>query len=801
MTRWVVNELEYFEAPGLSVLVFHDIYPEGKQGGLEIIQHGERIATNGDLRLEPTPGQWAPLPKFVKREVDAKNGVIKARLSFIDKTLDYVVCVWGDGDSLHVRVDLDRPLPTDLSGKMSFNLELFPGAYFGKTYYMGDTFGTFPRQANGPMTPGPTGTLKPVPLAAGSKLCVAPEDPMRRMTIEQVGGGEMRLFDGRNAAQNGWFVLVSPVSPNAVKGAVEWLITPHGMPSWRRDPVISISQVGYHPNQVKRAVIELDPQTEVLGEAALLRVDPDGGLRKVFSASVKKCGRFLRFEYAVFDFTHVCELGMYVVQYESRSTPPFKISRDVFQYGVWQPTLETYFPVQMCHVAVLDRYQVWHGACHLDDALQAPPNRVHFDGYRQGPTTETQYSVDQHIPYLDRGGWHDAGDDDLAAGSQAWTTFVLALAREEFGVDSDQTTVRKDERLVLLHTPDGVPDIVQQVAHGAENLLSGYRAAGHSFSGIISRTLEQYVHVGDWSTMTDNRVYGHSLGLNEATKERSGRKDDRWAFTSRDTALEYLVITALAAASRALRGYEDTLAEECLETAIRAWEYEQTHSPVQQGSAYVPGDRENCEILATVELLVTTGDERFRRRLIELLPKITGDISRAGWSVARILPVMNDAGFTRSLRKAVRRLKSGVEGELLMNPYHVRWRPHIWGIGWDILRFAVEQYYLLKAFPALFDRENILAALNYVFGCHPGSDVSLVSGVGARSLTVAYGINRADWSYIPGGVVSGTNLVRPDFPELKDNFPFLWQQSENVIGGSAAYIFCVLAADRLLNTQ
>lgn len=83
-------------------------------------------------------------------------------------------------------------------------------------------------------------------------------------------------------------------------------------------------------------------------------------------------------------------------------------------------------------------------------------------------------------------------------------------------------------------------------------------------------------------------------------------------------------------------------------------------------------------------------------------------------------------------------------------------------------------------------------------GCHPASDVSLVSGVGARSLTVAYGFNRADWSYIPGAVASGTALIRPEFPELKDNFPFTWQQSENVIGGSTAYIFCVLAADKIL---
>ena len=47
-----LNDLEYFEKPGVSVMVFQDFYPEGHQGGVSVIQHGERIASNGDIRLE-----------------------------------------------------------------------------------------------------------------------------------------------------------------------------------------------------------------------------------------------------------------------------------------------------------------------------------------------------------------------------------------------------------------------------------------------------------------------------------------------------------------------------------------------------------------------------------------------------------------------------------------------------------------------------------------------------------------------------------------------------------------------------
>lgn len=128
-------------------------------------------------------------------------------------------------------------------------------------------------------------------------------------------------------------------------------------------------------------------------------------------------------------------------------------------------------------------------------------------------------------------------------------------------------------------------------------------------------------------------------------------------------------------------------------------------------------------------------------------------------------------------------------------PYGVPYRPSIWGAGWDIQRFGFEYYFLTRAYPDIFPTKTIYNALDFVLGCHPGSNnASFASGVGAKSATVAYGLNRADWSYIPGGVVSGTALIRPDFPELL-TFPFLWQQTEYVLGGgSSHYMFLVLAA-------
>ncbi len=799
MQRWKLNDLEYFEAPALSALVFHDYYPEGKQGGIEIIQHGERVATNGDLRLSPGPGQWARLPEVGERTTDAKNGMAQVSLKFADIDLAYTLRVEPAGDALRVVVDLARSLRPEESGRVFFNLELYPSAYFGKTYRMDSSFGIFPRQANGPIVSDSKLARRPAFLATGKKLTIAPEDPERRMTIEVKGDNELVLLDGRNMAANGWFVVGVFLHSGVAEDAAEILINPHTIPGWDRPPMIAISQVGYHPDQEKHAIIEMDTVFGSLKQAHLLRIEPSGEKKIVLDKVPLEWGQFLRYDYAIFDFTEITEPGMYTVEYGDEETPPFKIAPDVYAEGVWQPTLETYFPVQMCHVEVRDKSRVWHGVCHLDDALQAPTDHEHFDGYRQGFETETDFAPGDHIPGLDVGGWHDAGDYDLAAGSQARTTHVLALIRETFNVNTDQTTVKQAERLVELHMPDGIPDIVEQVAHGTLNLLTGYRVAGHSFCGIIANNIRQYAHLGDACTMTDNRIYDPSLDENEHKCDRSGKPDDRWAFTNRDTALEYLVASALAASSRVLSGFDDELATECLETAEQIWEVEHAGEPVTFQAAYVPRGIEVQEIGAAVELFIATGDPKYRDHLIKMLPAIRENVGQVGWMVARILPDINSKAVTDGLREALEGYKAEMKAQLSETPFGVPWEPRIWGIGWQIQGWAVGMYYLVRAFPDLFDRENVLRVVNYVLGCHPYSNVSLVSGVGARSIIPAYGVNRADWSYIPGGMVSGIALIRPDFPEMKDDNPFLWQQTEYVMRGAAEYIFCVLAAESLLS--
>jgi hypothetical protein len=818
-----LNDRGYFEMTGVNVMLANDFYPEGHQGGVGIIQHGQRVATNGDIRLEPTPGQWQPTPKKGARTVNVAGQEISVRMQFPDETnnrkgmnpIDYpdlnlaytVRVVAGTGSSFRIIVDLDAPLAPAWVGKVGFNLELYPGSLFGKSYSFGNAFGVFPRQANGPGAEV-EGTYQMEPLGHGRKLTIAPGSDLQRMTIEAVHGGELTLLDGRAHHNNGWFVVRSLIGAGAGKDAIEWLVTPHAIPDWKAAPVIQISQVGYHPKQAKVAVIELDPHDAAIKPVVLYRATDAGGLEKVLEQPAKDWGSFLRSHYLQFDFTAVEQPGLYVVGYGDERSSIFQINPQVYARNVWQPTVEYFLAVQMCHMRVNDNYRVWHGLCHMDDALMAPVNHNHFDSYRQGPSTLTSFQPGDHVPGLDQGGWHDAGDYDLRVESQIDTVHGLALAWELFHPTLDNTTIDQTHHLVEIHRPDGKPDILQQIEHGVLSVVGGYKSMGRLYRGIQDASLHQYTHLGDARDMTDNLVFHDHDGvamkiLADAAIHGSqaepkidglpplgfpGSADDRWVFTEENPDSELNTAGGLAAAARALKGFNDPLAADCLRIARELWD--KTSSPRFPLSRLQPA----------IELFQTTGDAKYSDAIVALADEIAARPERAAWLGARSLDLIKDPAYTAKIKSALRSYRTKVDALEKETPYGLPYKPAIWGAGWEIEEFGVEQYYLHTGAPDIFPATYLFQALNFILGCHAGSNpASFVSGVGAKSMTTAYGANRADWSYIPGGVASGTALIRPDFPELLD-WPFLWQQGEYCLGRPTSdYIFLVLAADHLLN--
>ncbi|HEY6245347.1 MAG TPA: glycoside hydrolase family 9 protein [Pyrinomonadaceae bacterium] len=802
-TSLLLNDLEYFELPGLNVMAFQDIYPEGHQAGVSIIQNGVRVATNGDLRLDPTPGQWQPMPKQDKRTVSKERNEITTWLSYPDPSrnrtgfnpidypdlnLSYQVIVKGEGKNIHIVVDLDKALPENFVGRVGFNLELYPGNLFGKSWYLDEKSGIFPRQPNGPDVKDASGEIQPLPLATGKRLSVAPEVDAQRIVIES-NKSELQLLDGRNKHNNGWFIVRSLVPANTASHAIDWIITAHAIPGWKYQPVVHVSQIGYHPKQKKLAIIELDSSDHANETFRLMRVSETGGFEPAAAGTPTFWGKFLRYRYLQFDFSKVERPGVYVAEYRNFRSQPFQISSTIYQRGVWQPVLEYFLPVQMCHMRVEEQYRVWHGACHLDDARMADTNYNHFDGYVQGPGTLSRARSGETVPGLNVGGWHDAGDDDLRIESQADEVSILGSAYEAFALNYDDTTIDQRKRLTKIHQPDGKPDALQQIEHGVLTILGGYNNLGRLYRGIIVPTLPQYVLLGEETNSTDNLFYDSKLSADARTATHSGQKDDRLVFTEENPGHEYKGIAALAIAGRVLQKFNPQLAKQCVAAAEELW---------KQNREASKGFDEH--VSAAVELWLTTNKSEYGEFLLTNRKEIVSRADRIAWSVGKVLPLIKDKSFIEAMRTAVTTNFAKTVQLQKETPFGVPYRPHIWGAGWDLQEFGVHQYYLHRAFPDIVSTEYMLNALNFVLGVHPGENTaSFASGVGSRSMTTAYGINRADWSYIPGGVASGTALIRPDFPELKD-FPFLWQQAEYVLGGgSSNYMFLVLAADQVLN--
>src|SRR6185312_1105227 len=277
-----------------------------------------------------------------------------------------------------VSVNLEKPLPEELAGRAGFNLEFLPSIYMDKTYSVDHRlFGVFPRSPQEPMHAVPPSTddpkklpfqeewdrakgyTQPLPIVSGNSITFAPEDPLHRISITSETS-PLSLYDGRNRAQNGWFVLRSLIPSGKTEGAIVWHIRPHVIPNWTRPPVVAHSQAGYPPDFPKVAIIELDPKFDPPKTAKVLRLAEDGSYKPIFAGPISTPTPWLRYAYAKFDFSAVKDPGLYQIEYAGQRTDVFPIASDVYT-RTWQSSLDGYLAVEMDHVSVREGYRLWHG--------------------------------------------------------------------------------------------------------------------------------------------------------------------------------------------------------------------------------------------------------------------------------------------------------------------------------------------------------------------------------------------------------------------------------------------------------
>ena len=828
-----LNDREYFERQGVNVLVFSNSFNGGfndeKNSGIEIIQHGVRSIQGGAVRLNNTPEQWDLVPKMTSRKVNREDGSIEVTMRYDDYDFDSRAVVTAKGKAVEIAVWLDKPVPEKLAGEAGFNLEFLPSKYWLKTFIMDGRLNRFPRYATSQTITRPNsekprqfkgfktyddrGTdrfVDPVPLETGHRIVMATDDPEHMITIS-CDDAELKLFDGRMLAQNGWFVLRSVLPKGKTGKVITWTVEPHAIPNWIREPNIGFSQVGYIPDQPKVAVIELDKNDQPQATASLMRIKPDGTTEQAFTGNIQNWGPYFKYNYVKFDFSAVKQPGVYYIQYGKTRTNDFLIDEHVYD-KITDATTDVWVPIHMNHMYVTEGYRTWHGEPFKEGYLQAPPSD-HFDLHRQGQTTDTKYKPYELIPGLNIGGFFDAGDFDIETGSNINVVQNFIRTWELFKPQRDETFVSQQQRYVDLHRPDGKPDILQFIEHGTLNLVAQAEQIGHMASTLSNSILDNYHHLGDAASITDGLHYDPSLKPYEVSADgkRSGTPDDMWAFTTRNPSLDFQAATMFAAASRALTGYNDDLAARALKQSKRLMQeatelMNQRRNQAFEGQGNWNGNnnanngnnenrRQNRgrnsrgDLATNLQLYAATKEKQyldnFQQQIWQALDR---NVSNTMQTALDAVPYMDEA-YKKQLRPYVEKYEEYIKNFDTQNPYGVPIGLGNWAGGNAVLSFGTTVCFAHLYFPEIVPEKEVYRVANWLYGCHPYHNYSFVAVVGAtRPKQVFYGNNRADFSFIPGNVAPGLLFRQPDHFENFDDWPFLWGQNEGTIAGNTQYI-------------
>ncbi len=807
-----LNDQEYIETQGVNVLVYNNLFTGGfndeKTAGIELIHHGVRTAQGGAVRLSNTPEQWDLVPSIPTRKVNRASNSIESVLRYDDFDFESKVVVTAKGKGVEISVYLDKPVPTELEGSAGFNLEFLPSQYWAKTYLMDERINRFPRYVVGNTVTKPnTEKLKQykgyetyddrgtgefidvLPLETGRTLLLAPDEPERMVKITS-RDTDLMLFDGRVLAQNGWFVVRSLLPAGKTGKVLTWTVEPNAINNWVREPNVGFSQVGYLPSQEKVSVIELDKKAKPLEKASIHKIGENGKTTEVFNGKIEPWGDYYKYNYVKFDFSSVNTPGIYYIQYGDTKTNNFIINKSVYD-KITDATSDIWIPIHMNHMFVKEGYRVWHGEPFKDGYLQAPPNTDHFDLHDQGPTTDTEYEALELIPGLNVGGFFDAGDFDIETHSNISVVQNFVQTWESFKPLRDQTFVDQEARHVVLHRPDGTPDILQFIEHGTLNLVAQAEIIGHMAQTLSNSVLYNYHHLGDAASLTDGLPYNAELGPYEvaADGESSGVKDDMWAFTSRNPSLDLRAATVFAAASRALKGYNDDLSERALTQSKRLLKEATELLASQPQDSTAREWASVADISTNLQLYISTGEQQYKDKFQELLwPALDRNVSFVILTALHGIPYM-DASYKEELRPYVMKYNEYIAGLEEDNPYGVPIGLGNWAGSGFIVNFGTTISFAHEHFPAIIDASHAYKATDWLFGNHPYHNYSLVATVGAaRPKEVFYGNNRADFSFIPGNVAPGILFRKPDHFENYDDWPFLWGQNEGTIGGNTSYL-------------
>ena len=753
------------------------------KGGLHLMKGSEVIVLGAGIFCGGDQGYW-PYDRMPGREIELGEGSMSFRglIPEVSTTYEQEVSIEGD----RIRIRLRR-------------LGDWPGTHWDAFFFWlpFNNYRAAQIRADGEVVDLPeTYSAEGRTVVSGARRIECNlGDPSLNLVLECDRG--MSVTDRRQWSQLRYLVAVS--FPEAEGQFVDLFLTLPQIDE-AAESGVRYSVVGYPAAGEKKVVLEWP--------GYLSRPDDEARLERADGMAIKQ-GRFgqtvtlrhMQSDFAIFDFSEVREPGEYRVVWSGGSVE-FPIRQRVFGERLWQPTLDYFLPFQMCHAEVdLGPGVTGHRPCHMDDAIRVPANFPGTDGFVSYECEGTPYEAGDPVPST-KGGWHDAGDCDLNIYAQGFAAYQLALAYEEFGIERDVATLDVEAQTFRTGTPDGVPDLLQQIEWGVHWLLSMVEPDGRTYVGVVAQP--QYrQHEGGWDESTDNA---------------NGTGDERHLYVDYHAELQLMQATTLSAASRVLAKVRPELAQTCLLTARKAFDYFGSRPEVYRRTAYFyegrPG-RDGAVAVALAELYMTTGEAAFLRQLEAMTDQIAhldmdypakqGSSSSTFWYappvLARLVARLPESPLRTACLSTCRRAAEFHAQRLSGRP----WAGHYTDFGKlgsnvNVLSRVYDAYWLSQVAPDVVSMATAVQPMLWLYGLHPLSDAVFVSGIGydgprhihSGHLTHVF---RPERGTVPGAPVPGITTVWWYMP---DNVLYYFDDGnvsnmESTIYQTAGYLFAVNA--------
>src|SRR5512133_2361232 len=120
-----LNEKEYFEGPGFFFLLYHNNY-SGMQGGLQMMQNGERLLDSGGLAISGRDSSARLSARVLRRVVDRERSTATVFGEIAGLNVGYQLICRTDGERMFVKVKFDSALDWSKVRQAAFQVYLYP---------------------------------------------------------------------------------------------------------------------------------------------------------------------------------------------------------------------------------------------------------------------------------------------------------------------------------------------------------------------------------------------------------------------------------------------------------------------------------------------------------------------------------------------------------------------------------------------------------------------------------------------------------------------------------------------------